>query len=243
MNQKNSLFNSGINILGSIPDYATMIRYANDSLVGHPDADFSFRTENSGRRFIAAVNTEILTFRNTTHKKIFQEALASESLRLDQKLLLVFWQLTINNRLFACITENYFMRNVYAGRLTILPDEIVSYLYDLRREHPQELQWSDATLKIVGSKYPTLLKKLRLAEGSHTKEIRYPVIGDELFVILVRLALCVYPDVPTEENPLFRYSFLDTSSLISRLKSIKFTPYWTLTQIGNNIKITLNTDE
>ena len=58
------IFNSGINILGSIPDYATMIRYANDTLAGCPDADFSFRTENSGKRFISAINTELLAFKN-----------------------------------------------------------------------------------------------------------------------------------------------------------------------------------
>ena len=237
------IFNSGINILGSIPDYATMIRYANDTLAGCPDADFSFRTENSGKRFISAINTELLAFKNKSHKDIFKDALASEVLRLDQKFLLIFWQLIINNQLFACITENYFMKCVYAGRLMIQPDEIVSYLYELRREHPKELQWSDATLKIVGSKYPTLMKKLGLAEGSQIKEIKYPNIGDELFVILVKLALAVYPEHPTEENPLFTFSFNDTASLINRMKSIKFTQYWTLTQLGNNIKITLNKDE
>ena len=59
-------------------------------------------------------------------------------------------------------------------------------------------------------------------------------------VILVRLALAIYPNKPTEENPLFKFSFHDTASLISRMKSIKFTPYWQIEQLGNNIKIELS---
>ena len=82
-----------------------------------------------------------------------------------------------------------------------------------------------------------LMKKLGLATGSQTKEIKYPIIGDEVLEILVRLALSVYPETQTEQNPLFQFSFLDNASLINKLKSIKFTEKWTISQLGNNIKI------
>ena len=236
---KQVTFNSSINILGSIPDYATMMNYAMSKLKGDPNADFSFRTEKSGMRFISAINTEILSFKNQHHRKIIEDALSSDNLRLDQKLLVVFWQLCINNSLFALVTENYFIKSLFAGRLSLFPDEILSYLYELRRNNPNELQWSDATLKITASKYLTLIKKLGLATGSQTKEIKYPVIGDEVFEILVRLAMTVYQDTPSEQNPLFAFSFLDIDTLIKKLKSIKFTNLWTITQLGNNIKIEL----
>lgn len=234
---KKVLFNSGINILGSIPDYAAMMEYAVRSLSSDPNADFSFRTEKSGMRFISAINTEILSFHNQQHRTIIEAALATDKLRQDQKLLVVFWQLCINNQLFSLITENYFIKSLFAGRLSLFTDEILSYLYELRRTYPNELQWSDATLKITASKYLTLMKKLGLATGSQTKEIKYPIIGDEVFEILVRLALSVYPETQTEQNPLFQFSFLDNTSLINKLKSIKFTEKWTISQLGNNIKI------
>lgn len=234
---KKVLFNSGINILGSIPDYAAMMEYAVRSLSSDPNADFSFRTEKSGMRFISAINTEILSFHNQQHRTIIEAALATDKLRQDQKLLVVFWQLCINNQLFSLITENYFIKSLFAGRLSLFTDEILSYLYELRRTYPNELQWSDATLKITASKYLTLMKKLGLATGSQTKEIKYPIIGDEVFEILVRLALSVYPETQTEQNPLFQFSFLDNTSLINMLKSIKFTEKWTISQLGNNIKI------
>ena len=236
---KKVLFNSGINILGSIPDYAAMMEYAVGSLKNDPNADFSFRTEKSGIRFISAINTEILFFKNKQHRTIIEDAFSSNELRMDQKLLVVFWQLCINNNLFSLVTENCFIKSLYAGRLSIYPEEILSYLYDLRRIYPEELKWSDATLKITASKYLTLMKKLGLATGSQTKEIKYPIIGDEIFEILVRLALVIYPDNPTELNSLFQFSFLDTPTLIKKLKSIKFTDKWTITQLGNNIKIEL----
>ena len=190
-------------------------------------------------RFISAINTEILTFQNTQHRTIIEASLSSDALRLDQKLLVVFWQLCINNSLFTMVTENCFIKSLFAGRLSLYPDEILSYLYELRRTNPEELQWSDATLKIIASKYLTLMKKLGLATGSQTKEIKYPIIGDEIFELLIRLAIAVYPDSPTEQNPLFRFSFLDTPTLIKKLKSIKFTEKWTISQIGTNIKIAL----
>ncbi len=248
MKQKNTKlkkvrFNSDTNILGGVPDYAAMIQYVVASLDSSKVSDFSFRTENAGKRFIAAINRCILTFKNKTHKKIISDALSSDELRMEQKLIVVFWQMIINNELFAMITENYYMKSVYSGRISLHPDEIMSYFYELRKIFPEELTWSEATLKLTASKYLTILKKLGLAEGSQTKEIKYPNIGDELFVILVKLALTVYPTESTEENYLFKFSFHDKDSLINHLKAIKFTPYWTLTQLGNNIKITLSPNE
>ncbi len=243
MEQKKVRFNSDTNILGGVPDYAAMIQYVVASLDPTKDSDFSFRTENAGKRFMAAINRCLLTFCSKEHQTIIHDALSSEELRMDQKLIVVFWQMTINNELFARITENYYMKAVYAGRLSLRPEEIMSYFYELRRDFPGELTWSEATLKLTASKYLTIMKKLGLAEGTQSKEIKYPNIGDELFLILVRLALCVFPDQPSEENPLFKFSFHDTASLINHMKSIKFTPYWTLEQLGNSIKITLNKDE
>lgn len=237
--EKDTMFNSNINVLGSVPDYASMIKYALDSINGCDNNDFSFRTEKSVTRFAAAIKLDIMTFQNESHKKLIVESLSSDSLRLDQKLLVVFWQFVINNKLFNLVTDNYYMNCVYAGRLSLQSKEIESYLYELRREYPKELQWSDATLKITASKYLTMMKKLGLAEGNQQKQIRYPAIGDEIFIILVKLALSVYPDQPNETNPLFRFSFLDNQSLINRLKSIRFTPLWNIIQLGNNIKIEL----
>ena len=239
MDPKKANFNTNINVLGGVPDYATMIEYAGLSLQETANDDFSFRTEKSLKLFVAAINQDLLTFKTERHQKIMEYVYNTDELRLDQKLLILFWQLTISNKLFAQITENYFMKCVYAGRLSLHANEILSFLYELRRAHADELQWSDSTLKITASKYLTLLKKLGLAEGTQNKEIRYPNIGDEAFIILVKLALAAYPDNPSIHNPLFKFSFLDGTALINRLKAIRFTPIWEITQIETDIKIEL----
>lgn len=242
MEHSKNIFNSNINVIGSIPDYVAMINYVVARLENREDCNLSFRTEKSVKRFIAAINLDILSYKNNKHKELFLQALSSENLRIEQKLLIIFWQLCINNHLFAEITSNYFMKSVYSGRISIHTDEILSFLYELRRDNPDELKWSDGTLKITASKYLTIMKKLGLSVGSLSKEIKYPNIGDDIFVFMVKIALSVYPNVPTEENPLFRFSFLDNASLVNRMKSIKFTPYWTLSQLGNNINIILNNE-
>lgn len=242
MEQSKNRFNSNINVIGSIPDYVAMINYIVARLENREDSNLSFRTEKSVKRFIAAINLDFLSFKNNKHKELFLQALSSENLRIEQKLIVMFWQLCINNLLFAEITNNYFMKSVYAGRISIHADEILSLLYEVRRNKPNELKWSDGTLKITASKYLTIMKKLGLSVGALSKEIKYPNIGDDIFVFMVKFAMTVYPDSPTEENPLFRFSFLDTKTLINRMKSIKFTTYWTLTQLGNNIKIILNNE-
>ena len=84
MDKKKVLFNSDTNILGGVPDYAAMIQYAVASLDNSKDSDFSFRTENAGKRFMAAINRCILTFKNKKHKQIVFDALSSEELMMDQ---------------------------------------------------------------------------------------------------------------------------------------------------------------
>ena len=230
-------YNTDINVLGGVPDYPAMMRFVADALGAHGEQEFAFRTENATKRFVAAIERSIITCRNEKHKQLFLQALMSDELLQEQKYIILFWQLVVNNELFRAISENYYLRMMFAGRIALSTDEILSYIYELRRENPGELEWSEATLKINASKYLTLMKKLGLAEGDKTKSIRYPNIGDALFVYLVRLSQIIYPEDQSLSNPLLKFAFQDETSLINKLKSIKFTPYWTLTQLGNDVKI------
>ncbi len=233
------LFNTDTNIIGGVPDYSAVIKFVLDELGPSQNTDFVFRTQNASQRFVNAIKRLLIEFKNDAHKKIFIDAISNDTLRLEQKYLMLFWQFNINNPLFNRLTEDYYMKCLFAGRSSLSSEEVTSLLYELRRENPDELQWSEATLKLTASKYLTVLKKLGLAEGTQNKSICYPVVGDEIFVYFVKLALAVYPEQPTEANPLFKLSFLDTESLIKRLKTIKFTSIWTLKQLGNNIQIEL----
>lgn len=237
-------FNTDVNVLGGVPDYPAMINFVAGSLAGESESTFAFRTDTATKRFIAAIERSIIACRNEQHKKLFLSSLQNHDFSVEQKYILIFWQLIVNNELFAAITKNYYLRMLFAGRITLSSEEILSYFYELRKEHKGELQWSESTLKINASKYLTLLKKIGLAEGDKTqKSIKYYNIGDSLFIYLVKLSQIIYPNDQSLQNPLLQYAFLDESTLINRLKSIKFTPYWTLTQLGNEIKIEIQNYE
>jgi hypothetical protein len=84
-----------------------------------------------------------------------------------------------------------------------------------------------------------MLKKLGLADGKLQKEIRHPHITSNLFTYLVRFAIYAYPETPNLENPMFRFSFLETNTIINRLKTIEYIQFWDISQIGNQITISL----
>lgn len=241
MATKSNLYDSGVNIMGSIPDYNVMLDYISDTYgMTHESAGaFVFRTEKSLRRFIAAIESCILRFQSEAHRIVFLEALANPEYTIAERLMILFWQLTYSNKLFALITSEVFMKAVYSGRVTIAADEILAFLRHVKETNPTELQWSEDTLKISASKYLTILKKLGLADGAIKKTILHPVITQRLFVYFIKFVQQVYPEDKTLHNPYMVYAFSEEQSIINRLKKIENINYWDISQIGNELTIDL----
>jgi hypothetical protein len=233
-------YNSSINVLGSIPDYRDMIDYIVQSyLSSDVDACFQFRTAKATTRFRKAIDDGFIQFTSDGHKNLFLQALASPDYSLEEKLIILFWQLAYSNALFSEITDNVYLRALYAGRTSIKSDDVLAYIHHLKTQYPDEFTWSEQTIKITASKYLTMLKKLGLADGKIQKELRSPHISSGLFVYLVKFALLSHPEENTLNNPMFRFSFLEQTSIINRLKAIEYITLWDITQIGSNITITL----
>ena len=233
-------YDSSVNIIGSIPDFAAMSDYIchiNGEEINN--GNFKFRTEKATNRFKAGVTKGFLIFTNERHKILFISTLSSKDLSYEEKLIVLFWQLLLTNRLFREISENIFFRLLFAGRTTVDTSDVEAFVKYVRNNNPDNLPLSDSTVKIVASKYLTILKKFGLADGKIRKSIMAPHISPRLFTYLVKLAVEVYPEEPTLKNPLFKYSFLDNNSIINRLKSIDNISNWDITQIGNDITITL----
>ncbi len=236
----NSKYDSGVNIMGSVPNYNVMLDYISDTYgitVGSTGA-FEFRTEKSLRRFIAAIESCILKFKNETHKSMFFDALANKDYSIQERLVVLFWQLTYSNRLFSRITAEVFMKAVYSGRITITAEEVTSFLRYIKETEKGELDWSEDTIKISGSKYLTIMKKLGLADGAIKKTIVHPVITNNLFVYFIRFIQTVSDD-KTLHNPYMIFSFSEEPNIVSRLKKIENIQYWDISQIGNEITIDL----
>lgn len=236
----NSKYDSGVNIMGSVPNYNVMLDYISDTygITEGSTGAFEFRTEKSLRRFISAIESCILKFKNETHKSMFFDALANKDYSIQERLVVLFWQLTYSNRLFSRITAEVFMKAVYSGRITITAEEVTSFLRYIKETEKGELDWSEDTIKISGSKYLTIMKKLGLADGAIKKTIVHPVITNNLFVYFIRFIQTVSDD-KTLHNPYMIFSFSEEPNIVSRLKKIENIQYWDISQIGNEITIDL----
>jgi hypothetical protein len=239
--KKSNIYDSGVNIMGSIPDYNVMLDYISDTygITEGSVGAFAFRTEKSLKRFIAAIEACVLKFENESHKTMFFNAIANKEYSISERLVILFWQLTYSNKLFSLITSNVFMKAVYSGRITITADEILSFLRYVKETNPNELQWSEDTLKISASKYLTIMKKLGLADGAVKKTIVHPVITQKLFIYFIRFVQQVCPDDKTLHNPYMIFAFSEEQSIITRLKKIENMQYWDISQISNELTIDL----
>ena len=136
--------------MGSIPDYNVMLDYISDTygVTNGSTGAFEFRSEKSFKRFVAAIESCISRFENDEHKKMFFEAIGNKKFSIQERLIVLFWQLTYSNKLFSRISAEVFMKAVYSGRVTILAEEITSFLRHIKETEPGELQWSEDTLQI-----------------------------------------------------------------------------------------------
>ena len=117
INDKKVKYDSGINVLGSIPDYGAMLEFICEYTGKKSESEqaFSFRTHKTFNRFLAA----ILQFANDDQKTMFLSAISSDDFSVREKLLVLFWQLVYGNALFAKVTKEVFMRAVYQGRTSL----------------------------------------------------------------------------------------------------------------------------
>ena len=78
--RKEVKYDSGVNILGSVPDYSKMLDFISDTygLTHESTGTFEFRTEKSVQRFIGAIEACILLFKSDSHKQMFFAALADK---------------------------------------------------------------------------------------------------------------------------------------------------------------------
>ena len=232
-------YDSSVNVLGSIPDYSSMIDFICEysGCVPEGQGSFSFRTHKTFSRFLAAIKTAILQFANDAHRSLFLEALSSKEFSFEEKLIVLYWQMVYANPLFHCISEEVLMKAVYQGRATLSAIDVLALLHHIKETEPGEFTWTEVTLKICASKYLTILKKLNLADGAIRKQILYPPISSSLFAYFIKMAMTVYPGQKTLDNPMMAFSFYDKTSLISKLKRVEYVSLWNISQVGEEVVI------
>jgi len=223
-------YNTDINIIGSIPDYNLFYR-AFQLLAQKKQSleeilvkknEFDFRTEKSRKRFLSAVNSVFLSFRNNEHKKLAETVFKEGNEALEIKQLFLFWQFALSNRLFFDITKNVFIKNYFSGKATLFKEDIVAYIRDLIVNNMElKGKWSENTINIIASKYLTFLRKIDLIGGSRKKIFKHIQVSNEALLIFIRLLSAIAPTVSNIlDNKFISLSMVSKESFTERVKQL-----------------------
>jgi hypothetical protein len=239
-------YNTDINIIGSIPDYTIVYKAINlhsqtqdaleDSII--KNNDFDFRTQKSRKRFVAALYSAFINFKNPHHKELIENIFSSE-LSLSTKQLTLFWQFSLVNPLFYEINKDVFVKNYFSGRVSFAKEDIVAYIKELISKKPQlKEKWSELTIQTIASKYLTILKKLDLLEGTVKKTFKHIQISNESLLVFIELALAVEPDLgdffKSKYLPLI---FMSKESFLQRAKELAMKDSIELSYNGTALKL------
>lgn len=239
-------YNTDINIIGSIPDYAIVykaIKLHSQTQGALENAiiknnDFDFRTEKSRKRFVTALYSAFINFKNPHHKKLIENIFSTE-LSLTTKQLTLFWQFSLANPLFYEINSDVFVKNYFSGRVSFPKEDVVAYIKELISKNSQlKEKWSELTIQTIASKYLTILKKLDLVEGSSKKTFKHIQISNEALLVFIELALAVEPDLGDFfKSKYFTLIFMSKESFLERTKELAMKDLIELSYNGVTLKL------
>lgn len=239
-------YNTDINIIGSIPDY-NIISKAIELHAQTKDAlenciiqnnEFDFRTEKSRKRFVSALYSAFINFKNKHHKELI-EIIFTQDISTATRRLVLFWQFSIINLLFYEINTEVFAKNYFAGRVSFPKDDIIAYIKDLICRKPQlRDKWSELTIETIASKYLTILKKLDLVDGSSKKMFKHIQISNEALLVFIELILTIEPELSDFFNSkYFPLIFMSKESFLTRAKELAMKEQLKLSYNGKTLKL------
>lgn len=241
-------YDTTINVIGGLRD-SGIIYKAFDVFFRDNDSsndltslqnEFHLRTEKSTKRIFRALQEGFLHFYNQDHqdliRSIFQSKMPSR-----EKDLVLFWQFSLNNRLFREISTNVFLKIYFSGRTTISKEDITGYLKEfLNQSKKLKLNWSEITIQTLSTKYLNFMTKLNVLEGVRSKSFKYVKPTAELLVIFLYFAQLFEPynnNILT--NKMLPLSFVLPEDLSARLKKLSMKGFFNMDVSGVTLNIEL----
>jgi hypothetical protein len=248
------IYNTDINIIGSIPDYHLIYRalpllYSDGNALYQmlvSDNEYDFRTERSRKRFLLVLSSAFKSDSDLINE--FVGKLMDEP-KVDDKAkrIILFWLFTINNKLFYELNRDVFLKYYYQGRAELPTSDIEAYLKDLISRTPDlKGKWSEITIRTIASKYLTVLKKMYLIEGVQKKTFCYIRVTDELLVCFVHIyTLLGLEGANFLDHELSKLMFVSSDSLLERLKKLGKKGWIKMNYNGTSLRVesAFNTDE
>ena len=232
--------NTDINILGGMPDYNLIRIYiageAKDKSSSEVQHQYTtIKTEKAFKRFQKAIDKSMNYFKTEKLKKMVQ-TLCNEQ-ELDETLLLMFfWNMSLNNDLFAYLNEEVYFPALYSGRTTLTAEEVVACLKELRQREEALQKWSDSTIDITASKYLTLMKKFGLLDGTVKKKIVYKNLSEKQFILFLYWLMQAEETTNVGDSCWQKYSLMEKEFFIERCLKHKYTKYISVNYNGEILR-------
>ncbi len=242
-------YDTSINIIGGLRD-CSVIYKAIESHFNETDTlrglisernEFNLRTKKSKERVERAINRAFLQFRNQAHKDLIQ-GLFQHNISLPERELILFWQCSLNNRLFREISCRVFVKVYFSGRTVLSKDDITAYLKEFLHQNKQlGLKWSEKTITTLSTKYLNLMTKLNFLEGVRKKSFRHLKMTSESLVLFLYFAKLYDPENSNIlMNALLPLSFIEQEDLKVRLKKLSQKGLFDMNFDGAALNIELN---
>lgn len=223
------VYDTALNVIGGVKDYGVIFK-AIDSHFSQSDSfkdlvnlrnEFHLRTERSRTRVERAVRKNFLEFKNQDHQDLIR-GIFKDNVPLQDKELVLMWQLALNSRLFREITVRAFSKIYYSGRAGISKDDVTAYLQDfISRDSSLEINWSRSTINTISTKYLNLMTKLNFLESGRTKRFKHIRPSSEvqvLFLYFAKLYNSKTSNILVSE--LLPLSFFPVEDIRERLKKL-----------------------
>lgn len=239
-------YNTDINIVGSIPDYH-LIYKALPLLLNDPaelekilvvNNEFGFRTEKSRKRFLSVLNSAFVT-NNKDINELISALMTFYNNDENAQAILSFWMFSINNKLFFELNRDVFLKYYYQGRAELPKDTIIAYIKDLISKNSDlKGKWSEITIDTIASKYLTVLKKLKLLEGTNKKKFTLISITDELLAVFIHLInLSEIKKANFLDDEFRDFTFISRENTLDRLKKIGKKDWIKMSYTGTSLNV------
>lgn len=233
--------NTDINIIGGMPDYNLIRIYIAGEAKGKTSSEMqlqytSIKTEKAFKRFQKAIDKSMNCFKTDELKNMIQSLCNKHELD-ETVLLMLFWNMSLNNDLFAYLNEKVYFPILYSGRTMVIADEVSACLKELKQSEIELQKWSDLTIDITASKYLTFLKKLGLLEGSIKKKIIHKNLTEKQFVLFLYWLMQAESTTNVGDSQWMKYGFMEKEYFFERCLQHKYAQYINVNYNGDILRI------
>lgn len=233
--------NTDINILGGMPDYNLIRIYiageAKEKSTSEIQLQYtSIKTEKAFKRFQKAIDKSMNSFKSKDLKSMIQTLCNIQEID-ETMLIMFFWNMSLNNELFAYLNEKVYFPVLFSGRTILTADEVSNCLKELKQSEIELQKWSDSTIDITASKYLTLLKKLGLLDGSIKKKIIYKSLSEKQFVLFLYWLMQAENTTNIGDSIWMKYGFMEKGSFIERCLQHKYRKYIKVNYNGDILRM------